>query len=126
MAGGRKNLDRPDHWSDIVGMPDDWDKKNLRTLIDNFYKEKFELNDKVITGKQWTKLEVEDARKKHGQDVEGDHGVKIESSEMRIGTAMPNVLWTTIEAAYPTIFRDTDHLNWFIQNFPEFKVVGKW
>lgn len=127
MAGGTRNLDRPDHWSDIIGMPDDWDKKNLQNLIGNFYKEKFEIKEgTVVTGKQWTKLEVEDARKQHQQDGKAEHGVKIKNTEMRIGTAIPNILWKRIEEAYPTIFRDVDHLNWFITNFPEFKVAGRW
>lgn len=127
MAGGQKHADRPDHWSEIVGMPDDWDKQNLRNLIENFYKEKFEMvGGKLLTGKQWTKLEVEDARKKHDQVLKDSHGVKIENSELRVGTALPNLLWNRIEEAYPTMFRDKDHFNWFIENFPEFKVAGSW
>lgn len=120
--------DNPDHWSDIVGMPDDWDKQNLTNLINNFKKESFHYNGENFTGQQWITREVKDAKKQHQQElsVTNEFGVKIKDSEMRIGTAIPNVLWNRIQESYPTMFRDQKHFNWFVKTFPEFRVPGRW
>lgn len=111
-------------WKDVVGNPDAWDKKNLTTLINNFKKEKFKLeNGAVITGQQWIKAEVEDAKKQHQTDNPfNEFGVKIKDSELRVGTAIPRELWTRIQDTMPTLFTDKDHFAWFVKNFPEFKV----
>lgn len=114
-------------WKDVIGMPDQWDKKNLQICINNFMKEKFKMpNGQVITGAQWAKLELEDAKKQHeADDTFNEFGVKIKDSELRIGTAMPNVLWQRLSDTAPTLFTDKEHFNWFIKNFPQFKVAKR-
>lgn len=105
-------------------MPDEWDKKNLQTCIDNFMREKFKMpNGVVISGRQWAKLELEDSKRQHQSDDNSNQfGVKIKDSEMRIGTAMPNELWQRLSDTAPTLFTDKEHFAWFIKNFPQFRV----
>lgn len=129
----KRNTASPNHWSDIVGMPDEWDKTNLTNLINTFKKTPFTFeNGKTLTGAQWIKAEVADAKKQHQQDdleaTKGinPYGTKIADTETRIGTAIPNVLWNKIQESYPTMFRDKKHFSWFIKNFPEFRVASKW
>lgn len=119
--------ENPDHWSDIVGLPDEWDKRNLTALINNFKKEKFTFKRKTFTGAQWIRDEVADAKKQHQTDgAANPFGLKVKDTEVRIGTAIPNVLWSRIEESYPTMFRDRKHFNWFVKNFREFVVPGRW
>lgn len=130
-----KRLDEtPDHWSEIVGMPDDWDKKNLTALINKFKKATWYFTDKNgvkrgVKGSDWIKNEVKDARDSHQLSGVGSvlnpYGVKSAESGMRVQTAMPNELWQQIQLAYPTIFRDVKHYNWFLKNFPEFRITDK-
>lgn len=133
MGKGRRRHDEPNHWSDIVGMPDAEDKQNLKNLINNFAKEKFSFTREddtefVMTGAQWITAEVNDAKRSHDQDRNNPinpYGIKSEESEMRIGTAIPNVLWARISEAYPTMFKDKKHFQWFQQNFKMFNVANK-
>src|SRR5690554_5261149 len=62
MGKGRRLYDTPDNWSDLVGMPDDWDKRNIQALIRNFEHEKFMVKGQVITGKQLINAVVATAR----------------------------------------------------------------
>jgi hypothetical protein len=124
---GKRLRDKGEGWKDVIGMPDAWDKKNLQTCINNFMKEKFQMpNGTIITGAQWAKAELADAKHQHqSDDVFNKFGVKIKDSEMRIGTAMPNELWQRLSDTAPTLFTDKDHFAWFIKNFPQFKVAQR-
>jgi hypothetical protein len=128
------NDEAPDHWSQIVGMPDDWDKKNLTNLINTFKKKTFTFTDakgvkRSTSGAAWIKYEVEDAKRSHQLDGAGTianpFGVKSKESDMRITTAMPNELHREISESYPTIFRDKKHHSWFVKNFPEFRIASR-
>lgn len=120
----RRLKDKPDHWSKIVGMPDEWDRKNLQTIINNFKKRKFKVEGIVITGKTFIELEVADARRMHGYDDTGNpENVKAVDSDSRAVMAMPRELDSIIQEAYPTMFRDKAHFFWFIHHFPEFKIA---
>lgn len=129
---GRRLADKPQDWHDIVGMPDDLDLKNITALINNFKKDHFEVYGRVITGQQWITYEINDSREQNqlkiGQSSQSGnkYGMKIAETEVRIGTAMPYVLWNAIEAAYPTMFRDKAHFSWFVKHFPEFRVASTW
>ena len=57
--------DNPDHWSDIVGLPDDWDKKNIEALIKKFERRKFAVEGHVISGKTLIDLCVAEAKRAH-------------------------------------------------------------
>jgi len=129
---GKRVQDNPDHWSDIVGMPDEWDKENIRRIIKNFSEEKFSFTEEdgsvtTMTGEAWIVSEVEDAKESHRQGLDpiNEHGLKSKDSDMRVATAMPNVLWARISEAYPTLFKDRKHLTWFVKNFKMFQVPNK-
>lgn len=129
-----RNDDKPEHWSDIVGMPDEWDKQNITNLINTFKVTPFTFtkDDGTTykrTGAQWIKAEVADSKRQNQTEGVGEisnpFGVKSKDSDMRIGTAIPRLLWHEIQEAYPTMFRDTKHYTWFVKNFPEFRVTAK-
>jgi hypothetical protein len=127
---GKRVYDEPDHWSEIVGMPDEVDIKNLNALITNFKADHFEVYGRMMTGQQWISYEVADAKEQMELSGVGamvnPHGVKSKETELRVGTAMPYVLWNAIERAYPTMFRDKKHFDWFCKNFREFVVASRY
>ncbi len=125
---GKRIQDNPDHWSDIVGMPDDWDKKNLEALIGKFCKQKFTIEGITISGRRWIDLEVADARRSHGLDggLRGnDVGLKSEGTDSHVYSAVPTPLYNAIQQSYPTLFRDKKHYYWFLRNFPIFRITKK-
>ena len=116
----------PDHWSEIVGMPDQWDKKNIQAIINNFKRRKFVVEGQVITGKIFIDLEVADAKRMHqSEDGFNPYNIKAKGTESRAVMAMPIELDKIIKEAYPTMFRDKNHFSWFIKNFPEFRIASK-
>lgn len=130
--GKKRLMEDPGHWSDIVGMPDNWDEKNITNLINNWKKRKFTFVDKggkrhIVTGKEWAKAAVQDARRAHAikQNPTGLKTTGSDLGDVRVATAMPPHLEAEILEAYPTMFRDTKHLNWFMKKFPEFNVRSR-
>lgn len=126
----KRVANNPNHWSDIVGMPDAWDKKNLTALINKFKKQKFTSvipgYKKVVTGDTWIKMCVAQAREAHGADDKfNDYNLKSKDSDMRAITTMPPFLQFMIAEAYPTLFKDKAHSLWFAKNFPEFRISKK-
>lgn len=119
--------DKDAGWKNVIGMPDAWDKKNLQTCINNFMKEKFTMpNGTIMTGQQWAAAELADSKKQNqAEDTFNPFGTKIKDSELRIGAAIPNVLWQRLSDTAPTLFTDKDHFAWFIKNFPQFRVASK-
>lgn len=117
----------PKHWSDVVGMPDDWDKKNIQALLDKFYKRKFTVEGFVISGKKLIQLCVYEARKAHQLDghlaVQNKYGLKSKDSDLRVRLTLPIVLEREITEAYPAMFKDDAQHEWFYKNFPEFRIV---
>jgi len=121
-----RNTNKPDHWSDINGNPDDWDVKNIRRLINNFYKRRFSIEGQVIDGKTYIKMCVDEA--KYIQDAESTFNkfnVKSDELESRCLYTMPPELNQEILEAYPTLSRVKEHVFWFWKNFPEFRVAQK-
>ena len=118
----------PENWSEIVGMPDDWDKKNIQTIIENFMRRKFTIEGEVITGKIFIELEVADAKRQHQSENStfNKYNVKVASSDARAVIAMPTVLDAIIKESYPTMFRDKNHFGWFVKNFPMFRIADKY
>lgn len=124
IMGKRKIFDTPDHWSDIVGMPDEADRKNIINLINHFKRERFSKDGVILTGAQLMRISITNARKNHEASLNiFDRTLKSKETELRVGTALPTPLWTKIEEAYPTMFRDRRHYEWFYNNFPQFKIV---
>ncbi len=122
--------DNPNHWSDIVGMPDSVDEENIRTIINNFRRQKFSFTDKqgntqVISGERWIVLAIKDAKRSHDQEhnVWNPKNIKIKETEMRALLAMPPPLDAIISEAYPTMFRDKKHTLRFAKKFPQFMIA---
>lgn len=119
--------DKPEHWSETVGMPDDWDKKNIRALLDKFYRRKFTIEGRAISGKTLIQLCVAEAKRDHGLDghnaLQNPFGVKSKESDLRVRLAIPVVLESEISLAYPAMFKDDAQHEWFIKNFPEFRII---
>lgn len=117
----------PDHWSQTIGKPDDWDKKNIEALLANFKRRKFTVEGVTITGKHFIEMCVAEAKRAHQLDghniMANPKGIKSKESDMRVRTSMPIVLQDEILLAYPAIFKDDYQHEWFIKNFPEFRVV---
>lgn len=108
-------------------MPDDWDKKNIQTIINNFKRQKFQVEGMTITGKTFIELEVADAKRSHQSESSlNPYNMKMKGSESRAVMAMPIPLDAIIKEAYPTMFRDKKHFGWFIKNFPEFRIAEKY
>ena len=90
---------------DVVGMPDDWDKRNIQTIINNYHSKHPQDIPRAIA---------------QGRELAG-MGPNARPKENKVmGTPvleLPAELHLTIEAAYPTMFRAKDHLAWFKKNF---------
>ena len=117
----------PEHWSDATGLPDSWDKKNIETLIRNFEKRKFTVEGFVISGKKLIQLCVAEARRAHQLDghnvMFNPRGVKSKEIDARVRLSLPTVLESEISLAYPAMFKDDAQHEWFIKNFPQFKII---
>lgn len=117
----------PEHWSDATGMPDDWDKKNIEALIRNFEKRKFKVEDFIISGKKFIQLCVAESRRAHQLDginaLSNKHGMKSKAIEARVRLSLPTVLEAEISLAYPAMFKDNAQHEWFIKNFPQFRII---
>lgn len=122
----------PDSWKDIVGMPDDEDKRNITALIDTFMENTFEINlpdGRVLswTGLRWIAFVTEQARdENHAIHGANTFNIKSEASHMRHVLTMPPPLQQKIKEAYPTMFRDPDHFAWFIKNFKAFLIADRY
>jgi len=102
-------------WKDIIGMPDEWDRKNLRALILNYEKE---FPGKIAAA-------IKQAREQVALD-NTKFAVASNESNMRHVLELPADLAHRIEQAYPTMFRDKQHLAWFIKNFKAFLIPDKY
>lgn len=117
----------PDHWSEVTGMPDDWDKKNIEALLAKFEKRKFKVEGFVISGKRLIQLCVAEAKRSHQLDganaMRNPRGIKSKGIDARIRLSLPTVLEAEISMAYPAMFKDNNQHEWFIKNFPQFRVI---
>ena len=122
--------DKPDHWSDIVGMPDDWDKKNIEALIKKFEHRRFIVEGFTISGKKLIDLCVAEAKRAHQLDgagsIKNPLGIKSRDSGASVKLTLPVVLEKEITEAYPTMFRDNKHHKWFFDNFRQFRVAERY
>lgn len=120
MGQGTRLHDTPEDWSSLMGLPTDWDKKNLTNLINNFKKEKFTVHGKLLTGSQLIAVTVQTAKKKEEASTNvfnKDTGVRDKDSGYRVDMSIPTVLMDRILQAYPVILRDDRQYAWFCKNF---------
>lgn len=125
MGKGRRLYDTPENWSDLVGQPDDWDKQNITNLIRNFEREKFTVKGRIVTGRQLILAVTATARRKQEMTTNAFNrktGVRDKDSEYRTELSLPTILLNRILEAYPVMLRDDRQYNWFVKNFPQFKV----
>ncbi len=118
-------------WSDIVGMPDSWDKKNIQALVDTFSKTTFTIPGDdgepsiTITGAEWIRQGLIEARERHqteGTLKGNDFGVKSKDMDMRVMCTVPKPLQMKLIQGYPSLFKDKKHLLWFARNFKMFTI----
>lgn len=120
MGQGRRLYDKPEDWTSVVGMPDDWDKQNLTNLINNFMKEKFILEGRVYSGAQLIAATVQTAKKKEELSTNvfnRDSGVRDKASGYKVDMSIPTPLMERILEAYPMILRDDRMYAWFSRHF---------
>lgn len=100
---------KPKNVADIVGLPDEKDKENIIIIIKNFEKE----NPGAL------KHSIEEAREQlrsQGEDV-AKFGVVNKGAQGRWMFELPEGLINKIIEAYPLMFRDKKHFDWFKRNF---------
>lgn len=121
-------------WSSIVGNLDEWDKKNIQSLVDTFSKTTFTIPGDdgeptiTITGAQWIKQGLIEARERHQIDgnLKGNNfALKSKDMDMRVMCTVPKPLQMKLMEGYPTLFKDKKHLLWFVENFKMFRIPNK-
>lgn len=98
--------------SDVVGMPDDEDKKNIQKIIDDYERD----NPGDIQ-------ELIDYGKAHAKS---DFNLVGETSNRRYILELPPKLHAKLEEYIPTIFRDQKHFAWFCKNFKQLTIPEKY
>jgi hypothetical protein len=93
------------------GNPDEWDFKNLQTIID--------LYNKAFPGRLNSMKNGVLTENAIGGDNE--YGELSKDSGFRKTMWMPADLQQVIEAGYPSIWTNQKHLTWFLKRFPIFK-----
>lgn len=87
---------------DVVGMPDEWDRKNIQTIINNYHaKNPKDIPRAIVQGR-----DAPDAQYGKKNSSFGIHRMEL-----------PAPLHKTIEEAYPLMFRDKNQFAWFKKNF---------
>lgn len=110
-----------------VGMPDDIDKENIRRMILRFEKKhpgfighaREEARKDLVQNKGWEALDYGEIEKKGGKGI-------TSTTNRTLVFELPEELMNKIEQAYPTMFRDRSHFQWFVKNFRELMVPEKY
>jgi len=136
--------DKGDGWKDVVGNPDEWDRNNLKILIDKFMKAKFRECDiydmdcddntckhpRNISGAEWSRLAIQASRRdlqlEEDSITTNPYGLKNKESDSRVVTSMPELLHHLVAETMPTVFTEKEHLEWFIKYFKGFLVPSKY
>lgn len=109
---------KPQGVADIVGLPDEEDKKNILTIIKNYEKEH--------PGKLGhTIAEARGDFQNQGFD-KAKFGVVNKAAQGRVVFELPQDLAGQIEEAYPFMFRDKKHFQWFVKNFKALMIPDKY
>ena len=104
---------------DALGMPDEWDKKNIQRLINNFEKRHPGLNRASVASARWEYENVVDKL------AVGDFNVKSKQLDMRHLVTMHPLFAKELEKSYPGIFRFPEHTIWFAKNFGQFRIAKR-
>lgn len=117
MSEKRNNRDnKPKSLADAVGLPDDEDKLNIMALIEKYNK------------KQPGKLAhtIASAKKEHEKAGHGDFIVTDTHSQTRQIFELPEDFVSELEKAYPLMFKDKKHFQWFVKNFKMLMIPKKY
>lgn len=106
-------------WSNVVGMPDDQDRKQLRLIIDIYERTHPGEIARVVA---WERLQEQE----NGFGGADPFLVKNKQSDLRKVLAMPPDLVGAIKEGFPSLFKDRKHFSWFVRNFPQFRVADKY
>lgn len=102
-------------YSKAVGMPDDWDIKNIQSLISKY--------ERAFPGE----IDAAIAEAKESQEYAYNDfsATPNKNSTMRHCLVLPAGLHMLIKEAYPTMFKDKKHRHWFMKKFRKFTVPKK-
>lgn len=108
------NLDKSQYKSlgDVVGMPDEDDKKQIRRIIIRY-------NKKHPGEIQFHRDTARDRLTNEWSEVDDD-------SHRRYLMEIPEGLFAQLEAYIPTLFREKKHFAWFCKNFKELLIPRKY
>lgn len=101
---------------DIGSVPDEWDYKNLKVLIESY--------EKAYPG-ILRKLESDAKVELALSTRDNTYSVFNKESEGRKMMWLPQELQEVLEAAYPSLWTNKDHLHWFLKRFPQFRIPEK-
>lgn len=95
---------------DPMGLPDEKDIKNIKTIIRN--------HEKARPG-EMAGYVAQAKKERDTVDLDASFGA-MKSGSARRTLTMPIGLLRMIEEAYPLMFSNKDHIAWFKANFPQF------
>lgn len=111
-----KQDNKPKDLSDVVGLPDKEDKRNILTLIKNY----------EIANPGQLKHTLDSARNDMKSQGDAKYGVVSEQAGRRLVFELPEGLILEIEKAYPLMFRDKNHFRWFVKNFKPLMIPDRY
>lgn len=98
---------------DPVGLPDDEDRQNIVNIIRNFEKARPGVIDAFLR------------QARAEREAQPAFVLPGKSDVRRRVMTLPTGLFREIEEAYPLMFRNKQHLEWFKKNFSQFLVRDK-
>lgn len=111
LMSGRDFLDY-----DPVGLPDAKDIQNIRTII---------RNHEIAHPGEIAKFVQQAAADRKLDAATGSHGYHTSDKSSRRVLTMPTSLMREIQEAYPLMFSNRAHLNWFRKTFWAFNPAAK-
>lgn len=112
-ADALDKLSRKEIGKGIGSNPDDWDYRNIATLV--------EIYDKAHPGR--IKRMKSDYDVEYALSARGAHGVVASQSDTRLAMWLPGDLQEVLERGYPSIWTNKKHLRWFLRKFPQFRAT---
>jgi len=113
-----KKDNTPSSLADVVGLPDDQDKQNILIIIKNYEKKHpGKVAHAISSARNDAKLEGGDLAK---------YGVANKASQNRLIFELPEDLVKKIEEAYPLMFRERPHFQWFVKHFKALMIPEKY
>lgn len=99
--------------ADAIGLPDMQDKLRIQLWVEEYEREH--------PGEFAFHRDAARARLKDPK-----FGVIDDQSARRYLFELPTPFGNWLSQAYPLMFKDKKHLQWFVKNFPQFLIPEKW